>query len=81
LAHLLHSQIDAGDLAMMLTAAEAISAKFGASQGGKWRHLVIGPKELVSLPLVAGWPISMMDALAGISLPSSTTRNAPTWAG
>jgi hypothetical protein len=37
-AHLLHSQIDAGDLDMMLAAAEVISAKLGAPQGGDWRR-------------------------------------------
>ena len=37
-AQLLHSQIDAGDLDMMLAAAEVISAKLGAPQGGEWRR-------------------------------------------
>src|SRR5215510_14405335 len=38
MAHLLHQQIDAGDLDMMLAAAEVISAKLGAPQGGEWRR-------------------------------------------
>jgi SIR2-like domain/Tetratricopeptide repeat len=38
MAQLLHSQIDAGDLDMMLSTAEVISAKLGAPQGGEWRR-------------------------------------------
>jgi SIR2-like domain len=37
-AQLLHSQIDAGDLDLMLAAAEVISAKLAAPQGGEWRR-------------------------------------------
>jgi hypothetical protein len=38
MAPLLHSQIDAGDLDMMLAVAEVISAKLGAPHGGEWRR-------------------------------------------
>jgi hypothetical protein len=53
LAYLFHLQLDAGDLAVML-AAEVISAKFGASQGGEWRRFVISPNEFVSMSVAAG---------------------------
>src|SRR5438046_456936 len=37
-ALLLHSQIDAGDLDLMLATAEMISSKLDAPQGGEWRR-------------------------------------------
>ncbi|HEX2080299.1 MAG TPA: tetratricopeptide repeat protein [Longimicrobium sp.] len=37
-AKILHDQIDTGDLAMMLAAAEVVSSKLGAPDGGEWRR-------------------------------------------
>ncbi len=38
MAQLLHAQIDAGDLDLMLAAAEVTSAKLGSPNGGDWRR-------------------------------------------